>query len=250
MKIVLAACSYRYLDKATAFAIAKLSTYLSNGGKPGHRFLHTLRSPDADIARARSQIATDFLELSDCDALLFIDDDIIFNPEDAVKLADFCEKTEEIVCGAYVTKSDPPQLACRLYDNQRVLFHAAEKPVEILYAAGGFTMIHRKVFENMKRKLFLCFAGSKSQKAFYPFFIPMAKRVSSIINLFKKEWEYLSEDFAFCDRARQDGNKIWLDPSVRLEHVGPYRYSLEDLERFSVEKKPNDNMAVTKVRLV
>lgn len=250
MNIVIAACSYRYLDKATAFAIAQLSSYVAaNGNSPRHKFLHTIRSPDADISRARSQISTDFLELSDADAIFFIDDDIIFNPEDVLKLADFCDKTKEVVCGAYVTKNDPPALASRLFDNQRVVFNRTENPTEILYAAGGFTMIHRRVLEKMKNKLFLCFAGSKSEKAFYPFFLPMIKRVSSLLTLFKKKFEYLSEDFAFCDRARQDGFRIWLDPSIRLEHVGQYRYSLEDIERFNLKKEPNDNMAITKIKL-
>lgn len=257
MNIVISACSYRYLHKSTAFSIAQLSAYLADNSKANgkHRFLTSVRSPDADIARARSQIATNFLLESDADALFFVDDDIVFNPSDAIKLANLCEEKKEIVCGCYVTKSDPPQLASRLFDSQRVEFNREANPVEILYAAGGFTMIHRKVLQKMIDKLFLCFANSKSEMAFYPFFIPMVKRINQKkFILFGKskndQWEYLSEDFAFCERARMDGFKIWLDPTIRLAHVGPYHYTLEDLKRFESQKLTNENISVTKVMAV
>ena len=38
----------------------------------------------------------------------------------------------------------------------------------------------------------------------------------------------LNEDYAFCERARQCGHKIMVDTTVRLWHVGLYRYSWED----------------------
>lgn len=48
---------------------------------------------------------------------------------------------------------------------------------------------------------------------------------------------YLGEDFAFCERAHRCGFRIVADTSIRLWHVGPYRYGWEDagrnVERFS-----------------
>jgi len=38
----------------------------------------------------------------------------------------------------------------------------------------------------------------------------------------------LNEDYAFCERARQAGHRIMVDTTVRLWHVGNYRYSWED----------------------
>ena len=35
---------------------------------------------------------------------------------------------------------------------------------------------------------------------------------------------YLSEDFAFCQRWRALGGKIWLDTQSRLTHTGVYAY--------------------------
>jgi hypothetical protein len=39
---------------------------------------------------------------------------------------------------------------------------------------------------------------------------------------------YLSEDYAFCARARQCGFQIMADTTIRLWHVGSYRYGWED----------------------
>ena len=43
--------------------------------------------------------------------------------------------------------------------------------------------------------------------------------------------EELSEDYSFCERARQVGYKIWLDPTVRTCHWGVYGYDLSDICR-------------------
>jgi hypothetical protein len=39
---------------------------------------------------------------------------------------------------------------------------------------------------------------------------------------------YLSEDYAFCHRARQCGHKIIADTTIRLWHHGSYPYGWED----------------------
>jgi hypothetical protein len=39
---------------------------------------------------------------------------------------------------------------------------------------------------------------------------------------------YLSEDYAFCERARQVGISILIDSSLRIWHVGSYAFSWED----------------------
>jgi hypothetical protein len=39
---------------------------------------------------------------------------------------------------------------------------------------------------------------------------------------------YMSEDYSFCERARQCGYKIMADTSIRLWHIGAYRYGWED----------------------
>ena len=42
---------------------------------------------------------------------------------------------------------------------------------------------------------------------------------------------YLSEDYAFCERATQEGAELWADTTIRLWHVGHYNYGWEDAGR-------------------
>jgi len=54
-----------------------------------------------------------------------------------------------------------------------------------------------------------------------PFFQPFVRQLD------EGHW-YLAEDFAFCDRARQCGYAIRADTTIRLWHIGTYRYGWED----------------------
>lgn len=244
MNIIISPCSYRYLDKRTAWAIAKLSSYQ----KDGIRFFQTAISPDAAIDRARSIVASDFVRSDKADILFFIDDDVVFNPEDVLKLVQHIQDGKFVVGAVYATKSDPPQISSRFFDNQRIEFNRNSKPEEIMYLAGGFTMIHKKVFEKMCFRLPLCFANSKTEKSFWPFFMPFV--VKKMNGFFKKQYEYLSEDFAFCHRAKDCGFDIWIDPSIRLGHVGNYVYTLEDMKRLETSKINDENIAITKAEKV
>ena len=38
----------------------------------------------------------------------------------------------------------------------------------------------------------------------------------------------MSEDYSFCERARQCGYRIWADTTIRLQHLRQYAYSWED----------------------
>ena len=44
----------------------------------------------------------------------------------------------------------------------------------------------------------------------------------------ERTYWYLSEDYSFCERARQCGYKIMEDTSIRLWHIGHYAYGWED----------------------
>jgi hypothetical protein len=56
----------------------------------------------------------------------------------------------------------------------------------------------------------------------YPFFMPMT---------YDKEgtWEYLSEDWAFCERARNLGHKTYVASTVLVGHLGERIYWVNDL---------------------
>ena len=54
-----------------------------------------------------------------------------------------------------------------------------------------------------------------------PFFHPLIQPIDD-------GYWYLAEDYAFSERARRAGISIYADTTIRLWHVGSYRYGWED----------------------
>lgn len=219
--VMLSVCSHRWFD---IDAMASAMQLFSN---KRHRFTWNPVKGDALIDRARSRVASFFLLERSEDVLFFLDDDVIFREQDAVRLIDDCMKTESVVAGMYVQKGTLEK-TCVFFDEQQVTFGEGQKPVEVEAVSTGFMAIHRKVLEKMAHEKIVPFCHFSSLK-FYPFFQPYPVQKNG-------EWIYLSEDWAFCDRARNLGFKIYLNPSLLLEHKGEYRYSLADKMRTNKPK--------------
>lgn len=226
MNIIVAMPGYRPIHKLVHWNHSQLQTC------PEPKFFESRRKPMAAIDVARSIIATDLLNEKEFEALLFLDDDIIFNPKDMVKLSQHIKDGKSVVGAAYATRSDKPRLACRLFDGQTVEFSSGSKPVKIKYLAGGCVMVHRTVFEKLREKLTYC---NFSEVAFWPFFMPFVKYERS--GIFKRTANYMTEDYAFMDRCLDSGIDVWLDPSIRLEHVGEKMNKLEDIVNPLVQDK-------------
>jgi hypothetical protein len=194
------------------------------------------RFNDAAIDRARSQCATQFLLDSDCEVLLQVDSDIVFQPEDAIRIC-AAAVTHDIVGGVYVTRGKgkycyPTSL---VGNDRRVEYGNDPKPVKARYLAGGFNAVHRRVFEKLAKDMPLLNA-SEEHGRFYPFYIPTWTMGES-------ELIYLSEDWALCHRAREAGFGVWIDPSVRLLHLGLQSFRLEDM---LTEPVPTQWLALTR----
>lgn len=218
MKIYLGSPIYRQPEFAYHTSIIRLERLLNQlddveldyGYVPG----------DADVSRARNVAASAFLK-SDADVLLTIDSDIWFRPVDAVEL---CRKAmeQDIIGALYMVRSlKTKQPAPLIAQGQTVTLQAGEPPVEVTFLATGFMAVHRKVFKKLAESLPLCMQSTNLP--FWPFYMP-----------FHIPWPgdghlYLSEDYAFCQRSREAGYKIWLDPSIRLGHMGQREFRLEDL---------------------
>ena len=179
-----------------------------------------IKAGDALIDRSRSIVATYFLE-ENHDVLMFVDDDIVFNPVDAIGI---CRAVKEmdlgIVAGAYMVKNlDNPFFVFRPLDNAPIRFGEGGELYEVEYASTGFMAINKKVIQRLSRDLPLC---HPDELKFYPFFQPFPKKMKD------GKYVYLSEDWAFCDRAREAGFKVYIDTRVKLKHAGRYEYDWDD----------------------
>lgn len=178
-----------------------------------------IKTGDALIARSRNISVTRWYHETNDDVFLMVDDDIVFSAADAERITHLCRHGHEIICGAYPVH-DGGHMACRFFPGTtRVTFgpptaDQPQAPIEIQYAATGFMAVHRRVIDALVAKLPLCHPNQPW--GFYPFFLSMLKPPAD-----GGVWEYLSEDWAFNDMAREAGFRVWLDPQTVLTHIGP-----------------------------
>ncbi len=218
MKVYIGSAVWRQLEAAHVVSLVQLLR------EPG--FVWHPQIGDALIERARGISATWFLERHpECDVHLSIDSDIVgFSLEDTKKL---CELTMDydIVGGVYVRRSQSETTPASWYMDGVPVIHAFNHtPIEVKWLATGFMAVHRRVFETLAKTTPT--SHLKDKNHYYTFYQPC--------NFEDKEVEdtvELSEDWAFCHRAREAGFKCYIDPAMRLGHIGNYVYTLEDMLR-------------------
>ncbi|HZV05714.1 MAG TPA: hypothetical protein VE999_11580 [Gemmataceae bacterium] len=172
------------------------------------------------IDAARNQMASDALAQG-FDELMWIDADVVFDPDDVDKL----RRHDLPLVGGIYPKKGRRQLACVfLPETREVLFGVRGGLLEIRYGGLGFLLTRRGVYETMQKQLGLPVCNRQFQTPLVPYFAPL------IAGEGEQAW-YLNEDYAFCERARRCGFRIFADTSIRLWHVGIYRYGWEDAGR-------------------
>lgn len=219
LKIHASLCIHRVIDAGSLDSMIQLLCC------PNPKVTFSRTTGDALIDRARSQEASMFYKHTDADILLFLDDDITYNPHEIVRMCQEANDRKTIVCGAYVNKKEERTwITSKPLNDEPIVFQEGGQLQEVRWGATGCMAIHRNVLTDMIHELKLPLCHPTDLK-FWPFFLPMLWQHPNGDHL------YLSEDWAFCERARTLGYKIYLDTSVSLGHAGRYNYTLEDLNR-------------------
>ena len=170
--------------------------------------------------------------------LMWIDSDVVFHPDDVERLR---AHQLPIVCGVYAKKSGK-EFACnfvRTDKEYQVVFGKTGGIYEINYAGFGFVHTRRQIYETMRARLQLPECNQRFGKPVIPYFMPM------LIPDGNGLW-YLSEDYAFCERAKHCGFKIMADTTIMLWHVGHYGFSWQDIDnstKRSMQQHPADTAA-------
>jgi len=168
------------------------------------------------VSRARNLLVRDFLK-SDCTDLLFIDSDINFDADDAMRLLCWSlDPNKGIVAGVPRTRAvDKVYIATLDHDAEdNSLTMNGHGLVRAQRVATAFMLVQRSVFENL--------VGAHPEWVYHD---PKLNVMLSAVFDFKVAPEgYIGEDFLFCDRAREAGFEVWVDPSIKLGHMGVQEY--------------------------
>lgn len=184
------------------------------------RGLEVRRYPStAAVDRTRSEMATQALQ-DGFDELLWIDSDIVFEPDDVARLR---SHDRPIVAGVYAKKGNGG-LAVYLEANARELrMGEGGGLTAVRYVGMGFFLVRRAVFVDIAQTFALPPCNTAFGPPVVPYFLPMVAADATAGGY----W-YLGEDYAFCERARQAGHAVAVDSAIRLGHVGSYIYGWED----------------------
>ena len=215
-----------------------------------HGFAMQTRFLDGDslIPRARNRLVAEFMADPQWTHLFWIDADIGFAPEAALRLL---LAGRDVVAGIYPHKTDGwpvgglaqalPAGSTRqdfeaLYAsfpvNARDTTIDADGFMEVLDAPTGFMLIARDVFMRMAAAFpelrYTPEVGASGAAAppHYRFFDMMAEPGNG---------RHLPEDFAFCRRWQSLGGKVFVDARSRLQHQGQHTYA-GDLPRALVQR--------------
>ena len=164
------------------------------------------------VSRVRNLIASDFLA-SDCTDLMFIDSDINFNAEDIFRLMAWnSDPKKGIVAGIPVARKKGKVYISTLdTDDNEHIFMDKMGLVRAKRVATAFMIIRREVFEKLK---------DAHPEWVYHDEKKVGDEMIAFFDFALKDGNYIGEDFLFCDRARELGFEVWIDPTIKLGHMG------------------------------
>ncbi len=172
---------------------------------------------NAAIDQARNRLATDAIA-EGFEELMWIDADMGFPVEAIDRLRSHALPMVTVIA----SKKGQRALACEvLPGTKKLTFGQGGGLTEVKYAGTGFLLTRRQLYLDMIQKLPLPLCNQGRGNPLYPFFQPL------ILPIDQGNW-YLGEDYAFCERARRCGYSTFADTTIRLDHIGRYRYSWED----------------------
>jgi len=201
-----------YWHMITAFQVA--------ANELGEKLKMTCRlSPhigDSLISRARCQSLYTFLQ-SDCEWYFTLDDDVELPSHAMVKLI---EADKDIIGGIYRLKSTNVTrnpFAVRFLNEDRHI--EADQIIQVQYVSTGCIMHKRSFIEKLV---------SQYDELYYHANLTTNK-VPALYLPYIYHNEYLSEDWAFCQRAMDMGHKIYMHSGVQCGHWGLFNYKFDQL---------------------
>jgi hypothetical protein len=156
------------------------------------------------IGDARAEIVAKFLA-SKCTHLMFIDWDVCWQAGSILKLLNH---DYDLCGGIYPNRQDPIAFTLPPGSEAELPVDQRTGCLEVNGLHGGFMLIKRETLETM--------VGHHQSLNF-------ERKGRMLCGLFESYWRgtsKLGEDYAFCQRWRDLGGKVWLDPNIQMGHVG------------------------------
>lgn len=177
-------------------------------------------SGDPLISHARNVILATFLQKTDCTDLFFVDDDVSWADGAMVKMM---KHPVDLVAGAYRHKKDEESYPINWLPGVNGIQEPdpETKLLQVRDVPFGFCRITRSCAQRM-------FDAAKDREYTHKSAPDVVCREVFGIEYAKEPGEemgqYFGEDYVFCRKWRDLGEKVWLDPELALNHTGTKVY--------------------------
>jgi len=171
--------------------------------------INTLKSPY--VSYARNILTAQFMK-SDKDYLLFIDADVEFEPECALRMV---VANKDIVCTPYRVKTEKVKYTTTVPDNDNVKVLPGGL-VEITRGPSGMMLIHRRVFETLQKNR----PDLEIQAHQHVDLFPEGFKIFSFWDCVFKDGKWTGDDIAFCNLATENKFKLYANIESTMIHHG------------------------------
>lgn len=191
---------------------------------------------NAIIADTRAQIVADFLA-GDGTHLVFVDWDVCWDRR-AGGIDRLVDHGVDCVAGMYPMRKDPIQFNLRSEQEggKGLYINRQNGLIEVWGVSAGFLCLSRRMLAKMadhyREELTFDLPKVKGGKAvglFDPYVVPGTQRK-------------LGEDYALCQRWRDMGGQVWIDPQISMGHIGAKTY-VGEFGRFVDDANQNEEAA-------
>lgn len=167
------------------------------------------------VSRARNLLVKDFMDSGFSD-LLFIDSDINFDPMDVFRLLAWTSDPKKGIVAGVPRVRDPKTtyIATMDMDEKNQITMDKMGCIRSKRVATAFMMVRRDVFTTLIEKNPNW--GYHDERT--------GKDLHAVFDFKLTAEGYMGEDFLFCDRAREEGFEVWIDPTIKLGHMGIQEY--------------------------
>lgn len=196
------------------------------------------------LGDVRNRLISQFLlDMPQADTLFFLDDDIGWEPEAAVRMI---QRPEDIVCGVYPLKRESPGFPVTLEMTPDGGLIEQDGLYLAQLAPTGFMRIKRHVLEQMAQKVGKYYATDTNGKELLQFNVVEARYVDPAMEKLRKAdldslsreeaiaylkqslgvvppagaGKFWGEDYWLTERWRELGGQVWVDPEIRFTHRG------------------------------
>ena len=176
------------------------------------------------VSRARNAAVAHFLEDEENTHLLFIDSDIIFEPEDVYRLI---QAEKDVIAGMYPKKYIVWDRLKKDPNAERVDFPIGgeikvtdDDFIESGYLPTGFLMIKREAILKLIEQ-----HPELKYKNDIDGYMGGEDNFYNLFNAGIRNGIYESEDWGFCSLWKESGGQVLIHPDINLKHVGWHEYS-------------------------